>query len=120
MNYTKGEWQVVEESQGINQLPRIDIMAIGEQEKNICQLSVRPPEETLANANLIAASVNSCISVNPDNPQAVAESIKDMYEALQTVTEYKDELNYGNPTALTLVLKKVYQALDKAEGGKVK
>ncbi len=39
--------------------------------------------EFIANAHLIAAAVNACQEVNPDNPMAVAESIKDMYEALK-------------------------------------
>ena len=36
-----------------------------------------------ANASLIVATVNTCASVNPDNPMAVAKSIKEMYEALK-------------------------------------
>ena len=40
-----------------------------------------------ANANLIVSAVNACIKLNPENPQAVAESIGDMYEALKHVNE---------------------------------
>jgi hypothetical protein len=37
-------------------------------------------------AKLIVEAVNQCISINPDNPQAVAESIKDMYAALKAIS----------------------------------
>jgi len=43
------------------------------------------------NANIIAAAVNACQSVNQDNPMAVAESIKDMYEELK---EAKLQIEY--------------------------
>ncbi|KKL22116.1 hypothetical protein LCGC14_2438630 [marine sediment metagenome] len=38
-----------------------------------------------ANAHLIAAAVNACIKLNPDNPIAAAESIGAVYEALKTL-----------------------------------
>jgi len=38
-----------------------------------------------ANANLIISAVNACIEINPDNPMAVALSIKDMYEKLKAL-----------------------------------
>ncbi len=46
-----------------------------------------------ANANLIVSCVNACKSVNPDNPQAVAESIKEMYEALKHYRELHQAFN---------------------------
>jgi len=81
MNYTKGEWQPIQDNKDPN---RYHIIAFDEDgtNRNVCLLSVREPSEHLANAHLIAAAVNACASVNPDNPLAVAESIKDMYEAL--------------------------------------
>ncbi len=39
--------------------------------------------EPKANAQLIVATVNACIKLNPDNPQAVADSISDLYEELK-------------------------------------
>jgi len=45
------------------------------------------------NADLIVAAVNACAEVNADNPIAVAESIKEMYDALKwlqaALTEYR-------------------------------
>ena len=38
--------------------------------------------EVEANANLIVAAANACIKVNPDNPQAAAEALPDIYDAL--------------------------------------
>jgi len=34
---------------------------------------------------LIVAAVNACIEINPDNPLAIAESIKDTYKALKRI-----------------------------------
>ena len=39
-------------------------------------------EDKEANAQLIVAAVNACTKVNPDNPQAAAEALPDIYEAL--------------------------------------
>lgn len=39
--------------------------------------------EAKPNAQLIETAANSCMSVNSDNPQAAAEGIKGVYEALQ-------------------------------------
>ncbi len=72
-----------------------------------------------ANANLIVSCVIACKSVNSDNPQAVAESIKEMYEALKMAQEVMEisEVSYaaqgqcGNEPYL-----KIIQALAKAEG----
>ena len=89
--WTKGNWRVVDEYLEINQLPRTAIMAFeDEAEKNICRLSLRSPEEELANAHLIAAAVNGCQAVNPDNPMAVAEAIQEMYKALKGLLEGLD------------------------------
>ena len=66
--------------------------------------------EFIANAHLIAAAVNACIKLNPDNPQAVAESIGDMYEALRIIlkdhTFSYDDVRY----------KEMVKALSKAGG----
>ncbi len=38
-------------------------------------------------ALLDAVAINACIELNPNNPMAVAQSIKDMYEALKELLE---------------------------------
>ncbi len=75
-----------------------------------------------ANAHLIVAAVNACASVNPDNPQTVAESINNMYEALKGVNTLYAEYYQLKPEPLTpeweLVQKVVREAnksLAKAE-----
>ncbi len=58
-----------------------------------------------ANANLIVAAVNACIELNPSNPLAVAEAIKDMHEALKVILPaFNYYLDYADtsPTMRTL------------------
>lgn len=84
MYYT--EWKII-----TNDLNLLSISA-GD-EKGLILSATYPKYQvglTSEQANLIAAAVNGCISVNPDNPQVVAESIKDMYEALKTLDEMID------------------------------
>ena len=68
--------------------------------------------EAEANAQLIAAAVNACISVNPDNPQAVAEGIKEMYEALKLAISKLE--NEGRAYEKTIWI--CEKALAKVEG----
>lgn len=77
-----GEWKYVEELEA-------NFSAIHDGYAIICGLpnpdlyNPEEVEEMRTNAHLIVAAANNCRAVNPDNPRAVAESIKDMYEALQ-------------------------------------
>jgi len=101
MNYTKGEWKVTNElliwsdqHEGLQFHNRIALMEDGYEAED--------------NAQLIVAAVNACASVNPDNPLAVAESIKDMYAALKLAREaltiklnmptYREILEFKNKT----------------------
>lgn len=78
MSHTKGAWKATETAEVCR-------------EEDECRIAlVYDPydgrwgtDTARANAYMIAAAVNGCQAVNPDNPLAVAESIKDMYEALQ-------------------------------------
>ena len=74
LQYTKGKWyptMVAGERR---------IVAEQEDSEEVICYGVRH-----YNIYLIVAAVNACIAINPDNPQAVAESIKDMYEALRRI-----------------------------------
>jgi len=62
-------------------------------------------EEARANADIIVAAVNACQEVNPDNPMAVAESIKDMYEALKVAFEKSH-----NPEVEIILMKAIAKA----------
>ena len=42
-------------------------------------------KNTVNNANLIALAVNSCIAINPNNPQAIAITIQDMYQVIERI-----------------------------------
>lgn len=81
---TKGEWKFYEPEIEPN---RVVIWSdLGENSmRSICRTFgyCDTKEEELANANLIVTAVNACKEINPDNPQVVAERIKDMYEALK-------------------------------------
>jgi len=97
---TKGEWKVEDNyvyclnNKGTNRF------FAGVQHGNTDTGEMTPHSELVANANLIAAAVNACILLNPDNPLAAAESIKDMREA----------------RAMYDALKLIVRALAKAEG----
>jgi len=95
MNYTKGEWKIVHQDKP--QQPFRVYTIIKGLEYDIADVYIAIPNfqnGTEANANLIAAAVNACQAVNPDNPMAVAEAIKDLYEAC------KEALNWFNQQIL--------------------
>ena len=115
MNYTKGEWTIDPNWQSGDYQDRTGY-AIYIQRKHeqhlICDLiHTVDIENQEANARLITAAVNACASVNPDNPMAVAESIKDMYEALKVALNETPGFMLGED-----VKQLMKQALAKAEG----
>jgi len=107
MNYTKGEWEILEGDE--------DFIIIDESGNTLCLVPFYKEGE--ANAHLIAAAVNACQSVNQDNPMAVAESIKDMYEALKALifqfAVAVDDVRSKDKE----VYEQANEALAKAEGG---
>jgi len=100
--YTKGEWKVED---------RFIRSANGD---NIAQWLGYTTTNFEANANLIVSAVNGCASVNSDNPQAVAENIKDMYEALKGLM--RDYSTNPNSDIFYAACLKARGALVKAEG----
>lgn len=102
MECTKGEWKVTRSSTGDWVIATDDTL--------ICR------EVRHFNAHLIVAAVNACQIVNRDNPQVVAESIKDMYKALrQVVVDYETLCSRKpNNTLLQARLNLVKQTLAKA------
>lgn len=122
MNYAKGKWEAYES-------PFAPAVIINRPRRLIAtchlELGSEGMTDATANAQLIAAAVNGCISVNPDNPQAVGEAIKDMYEALRRITgelemicdNNVDDYGWGKDNEYVIVAK---QALAKAEEGKPK
>lgn len=70
--------------------------------------------DSFEDAKLICSAVNACIAINPENPQAVADTIKDMYEALLSVYSDIELQNVaGGSDELNIM---VQQALAKADG----
>ena len=121
MEYTKGDWKVIFTSEGHGIYSQYEIMGDKHETGTIAIVYdynnfLSGEDEGEANADLIVSAVNACISINPDNPQAVAESIKDMYEAL---TQLLDRLDYHG--AIDAIreegpIEDAKQALAKAEG----
>jgi hypothetical protein len=90
LNYTKGEYIVVD-MVGSLPLERYSIFC-GDDE--IARIMLSDKSDAKINADLIVKVVNACQLVNPDNPLAVAESIKDMYEALRRIAFEGDRKDY--------------------------
>ncbi len=65
--------------------------------------------EFIANTNLIVSCVNACKSVNQDNPQAAAESIKEMYEALKATINAQDSI----PSYMAEIINKALAKADR-------
>lgn len=103
MNHTKDDWRVEDETQ-IVAGERL-VANTGGYASN-----VKPARlENIGNAHLIAAAVNACKEINPDNPMAVAESIKELREALKEITELAPRDKLNSPYA-----KQVVEIADKA------
>ena len=99
---TKGKWKVGEPF-GRGQ----DYPLYAEDHYEIVRVFIHNGEQE-ANAHLIAAAVNACVKLNPDNPMAVAESIGKLYEALKAL--FKSDVL---PIGWKLQVRRV---LAKAEG----
>ena len=108
MSYTKGKWEVTKHRPLDNWC--IDVNP----EDMIHRFSVAQCYGNKADALLIAAAVNACASVNPNNPLAVAESIKDMYAALKDIVA--DLTDIGDCRVTNHSFNLAAQALAKAEG----
>jgi len=77
INVTKGDWKTELTPNGIFIYSDID-----NKDEDIALVYDRSDESLEANANLIVAAANACIKVNPDIPQAAAEALPDIYDAL--------------------------------------
>jgi hypothetical protein len=110
MNYTSEKWEargrvVYKQSSNyeILEVPILSWMQQGEAE---------------ADTQLIVAAVNACISVNPDNPLAVAKSIQKMYDTLKLYQERFESIEKKYSYPMSLELPRVWgdRAITKAEG----
>ena len=127
MNYTKGEWWA--EFIQVPNKQQWEIRAKTEHPllQHIADMG-KPTDgsKAEANAHLIAAAVNACISVNPDNPLAVAESIKDMYEALLYIKKLLENHIYKDADVVEFggsklsAEREIVKVLAKAKGKEAK
>ena len=74
---TKGEWRM-----GFARGQEYPIYADDNYE--IARAFIHNGEQE-ANARLIVSAANACAKINPNNPQAVAEGIGELYEALKGI-----------------------------------
>ena len=115
---TKDKWIVMRENLGMGHAGRIIITTQERVDKNQAMIAKDIIDE--ANARLIAAACNACQEINPDNPQAAAEALVDLYEAckgLFSVVQYYHSAK--DPTKAAASIEEIYikaeQALSKAE-----
>lgn len=115
---TKGEWKVSEYESG-----GIDIMAWDEGNFNgiICDFMDDEPitlSDARNNAYLITKLHNQCWKINPDNPQAVAEKLEEMYTEIK---EAYETLHSTSPAGKGIVaidyLNKLIKLLSDMEKG---
>jgi len=86
MAISKGKWEATGTTIMLNGDYRFPLAHVTDPDK---PMHTTPTAE--ANANIIVTAINACQEVNPDNPMAVAESIKDMYEAFRQLKNYPAE-----------------------------
>ena len=83
---TKGTWTVTEYEGCLHcRVGAVETTEYGESDVHIAY--VGGAKESKANAQIIVTAVNQCKGVNPDNPQAVAESIVEAFEALKYLVD---------------------------------
>ena len=85
-----GDWQIETEDGSI-------IIA------KVCWTELPPHFQAPNNANLICALHNMAVSINPDNPQAVAEGMEDAIKALRDITELAPREKLRLPYAIQAV-----------------
>ena len=111
MNYTKGKWYVKDYREGEAKSIRCDCG-----EGLDAQIAFVLEK---GDAHIIAAAVNACIKVNPNNPLAVAESIQEMYEAMKELIKvYNIEADAADSDYHPSCWRQAYEALVKVEGKK--
>ncbi len=110
--FTKGDWKV-EQQEAIAKLYGNGAYTIN---TPACNIAIVFGEKE---ANLICSAVNNCKVVCPSNPQAVAESIKGMYEATKIAKSLVNTVLYFHPDDTLAQSQKaiIDKALARAERG---
>ena len=116
----KGEWKIYKSADNVSE--RIppegrsylwNIWVVDKSNKAIAQIHSNNNDVLEANSHLIVAAVNACTKLNPDNPQAVAESITDMYEALETTLKNLEDGFANKNLSLKTMISKVLSKVDR-------
>lgn len=74
-----------------------------------------PQEEHEANLDFVAAAYNQCVKINPNNPQAIAEGIGEMYDLCQEAVLYLQSLIKYKKNEPELI-RRMKEVLQKVEG----
>ena len=101
-----GEWEIYGNEDGDNA-------------QHIGSIEAEGTEQAEANAALIVAAVNSCFAVNPDNPLAVAEALREIVDIVRgfvfiSDNEKRDPCE-SNRNAKTILIEQARAALAKLE-----
>jgi len=106
MAISKGKWEATGTTIMLNGDYRFPLAHVTDPDK---PMHTTPTAE--ANADIIVTAINACQEVNQDNPMAVAESIKDMYEfcreLLMSLDTGYERLGAGREGSLRQVVAKV-------------
>ena len=114
MSYTKGKWTTIRSGIDCDDWPVAQTYPDTRKDSDTSLALMR------GNAQLIAAAVNGCQAVNPDNPMAVADSIKEMHEALKELMTALENWELGRESTerdIRIAYNLAKSSLAKAEGG---
>ncbi len=76
---------------------------IRDKDSFICEMTMR--DDVTLNTRIIVTAVNSCKSINKDNPQLVAESIEEMYQTLKSIlneVDFNGDINEDYHSSVTI------------------
>ncbi len=113
--YSRGTWEAV--PIGNEFMIRCQRGAMNERVALIDDSDLWIKDRMEGNAHLIAAAVNACTKVNPNNPMAVAEALSEMYEALKL---YQSHQTNTSGHYCWQCAEAINKAVAKAEGKEAK
>jgi CII-binding regulator of phage lambda lysogenization HflD len=117
--YTKGVWRT--ESGQATSGPAHHQIISAQVGKTIFVADFGTDETGQANSNLVCTAVNACAELNPGNPLAVSEDIKDLYITLRDLVELLNNRKIAaflnsNSLGWSMRFEKAQKTLDKVQG----
>ena len=119
VEYTRGVWRT-ESGQAASGPAHYQITS-AQVGKTLFVADFGTDETGQANANLVCTAVNACAELNPDNPLAVSEDIKDLYFNLRDLIELLNNRKIAaflnsNSLGWSMRFEKAQKALAKVQG----